>query len=185
MIAPRNCPVPAVLLTVLLAACAHRPAAETCIEPARDIRYCLLPPSAMNVDGYPRLVHVVTPDVDRHFVAQIGRNDAGLVFAASSLLGQPLFEMRYDARGGVNVVPHDAPVRARWLLAMLQFATAGVAAVNRALDGAQMHETGRTRIISREGRTLVSIEYDTRRTRISLPGQDMHIDITVLSDDTP
>lgn len=175
------------LLLVLLAACAHRPD-EGCVVPAAGVRYCLLAPGAMAGDGNPRLVHVAGPEVDRYLVSQANATNDALVLAASTLLGQPLFEIHYtrdsDGRARIEMRPDDAPARAGWLLAMLQLAYAEPAALNGALSGARLQADGDARRVVRNEQVLVNIERHDGMLRIVLPGQSLRIDIRPLAGET-
>jgi len=170
-----------VLLLLLTAACVHRPASDAvCLQPARGLRYCLLPPDALTADGNARLVHVSTREDELHLLAMLETGPEELVLYASSLLGQPLFEIHYTAQG-VDVRPATAPVRADWLIALLQFAEAPPGDVNAALRGARLiagHDS--RQLLMNDGESIMSISSAGETTEIHLPAQSLRVVIRQL-----
>lgn len=172
------------LLIMLIAACAHRPASDNCVEPVARVRYCLLPPAAIVTDPLPRLITVKGPDTELEMVSQLTIDNGQLLLSAVSLLGQPLFEIRYDETGELQLLPSDAPVRADWLLAMLQLATAELVAVNGAMEGAFMEENGADRRLLSGNRVLMEINSRPNEMEVRVPERRLVIRMTRLDAET-
>ena len=167
-----------VLQLLLLAGCVHALRDPNCLAPAGSLRYCLLPPSALMeiADGAPRLVHISGADIDQHMLSQLAVSDATLRLYASSLLGQPLFEIRYTANA-IELLPDNAPVKAAWLLAMLQIAHADVAAVNGALTRARLETDGENRLLVQGHDMVMVVMTQAGATEIFLPAAELRIRI--------
>lgn len=191
MIARRKRFAFSMILLLLLAGCAHAPGGPECLDPAGGLRYCLLPAEALAgiADGLPRLVHVSGEDLDQHLVSQLSVHDGRLLLAATSLLGQPLFEIRYatDANGNarLDVHPENAPVRAAWLLAMLQIANADVEAVNGALTRAHLETRGEDRFLVQGDDTVMAVVNRANTTEITVPEAKLRIRIRTLDAGNP
>lgn len=172
---------------LLLAACAHTGSSEApCVRPAAGLQYCLLPPAAMSLDESAQLVHVQGADFEQYFVSRIAvvKSEAQLVMNASSLLGQALFEIRYTQQDGaseITVQPASAPVKAKWLLAMLQIAEADMNDVRRSLSGATIAEqNGSRRLLDRRGKAVMTIRMLANGKLIEVPSQHLMIRIQKL-----
>lgn len=176
----------ALLFFLLASACAHSPAPTPCVTPAAGLRYCLLPPAAITADAAPRLVHIIGRDIDQHMISQLAVSGNRLTLVATSLLGHPLFEIRYmqDAGGHstIDVAPETAAIKAEWLIALLQLAQADVAMLNAALTDARLETDGAWRFLVRGDDTLVMIESRPAFTEITVPGQALRIRIQKLDD---
>lgn len=171
-------------LVLLLGACAHAPAGQ-CLSPMPGVRYCLLPPAALPNDPAPKLVHVTLPDSEWHMVSRLAVNETELVLIADSLLGQPLFRVRYsaDASGGFTFhhSPAETPVQPEWLVAVLQLAYAEIDALNQALRGADLIARNDTRRLQRGTRLLLEMKTTDGKMEITLPQQGVTLRISSLS----
>lgn len=179
-----------VACVLLLSACAHTGNGLTpCVRPSYGFHYCLLPPAAMQMDEKARLVHVQGADFEQYFVSRIAVRHSQLVMNASSLLGQPLFEIRYAEQeygeSAVTMTPASAPVRADWLLAILQIAEADLNDLRGTLSGATVTERDSTRYLRDDrNKTILVVSADTTGKVVEIPSQKLVVHIRVLDTGT-
>ncbi len=149
------------LPVLLLAACASLPQGPGCVAVGPHGAACLLPPAALPATDANHLVSVRHDGRTRHFVGRLHVDDKVLELAASSLLGMPLFTIRFDGKS-VHASPERKELPADLVAVVLEAALADPARLRPRLTGLRLavHDTGsgQTRTLTERGRTVARIE---------------------------